>query len=214
MTVSVPIADSHVIETYSGLQDFIENHLELDSETVAQLPTLIRLAEYRLDRMLTTPQRETSESVGTTASIAFVSLPTYLRQLDHAYIDGDYPLERVSLNTLHGEYGETSGKPKVYAISEGEMWLGPLPDGEYEIRLTYLTRLDPLSVTNTSNWLLRQHADAYVCAVVAQVESFRDNDERASRYWGLVTELIGEINAQGNRFRNTEPIRLRSSVVV
>jgi hypothetical protein len=213
MTISVPLTDSFAIETRDGLKAFMVDHLELDEETEAQLDTLIRLAEYRLDRMLTTPDKETSTSLETTADLPYVTLPTHFRQLRTVKVDGDYPLTPVSLNYLQS-YSEAPGKPQVYCISEGELWVSPTPDAAYELRLTYLTRLDPLSAANTSNWLLRQHADCYVYAVTLQCESFLANDERLGVYKGALDEAIGEINRAGNRYRMAGPLRVRSPVVV
>ena len=215
MTISVPLQDAFDIETYDGLKAFLIAHLELDSETQTFLPSLIRMAEYRLNRLLTTPWRETSETLTTTAALQYVALPADFSQAVSVLLTGDdgYPLEAVTLNTLHSQY-PVSGQPCAYCISEQSMWFGPIPDAAYAIRLTYQARLAPLRTETQTNWLLSENADAYVYACLIQIESFLGNDERVPLYAAGLDQAIGEINAQGNRYRRSTPIRLRSPVVV
>lgn len=216
MTITVSLPDSFDIETYDGLKTFLTSHLELDTATQAQLPTLIRLAEYRLNRMMTTPWRETSQEIVTTAGVQFVSVPTYCQQVRNVlYLaDDGYPLSPVVLNTLHGDFGGSSGRPQVFAISQQEIWLGPTPDAAYSLRVTYDERLAPLTDENQTNWLLSENADAYLYACILQIESFLGDDDRVPLYAAALDQAIEEINAQGNRYRSTVPTRLRSPVVV
>lgn len=213
--VVIPLFDAFDIETYDGLIGFIEAYLELDAETVAQLPTLIRLAEYRLDRMLTVPQREFSTDLTTEAGTQFVALPVHTRQFRAVRLDTDpqVALEAVGLDHLNRWY-DGSGQPKVYAFANESLYFGPTPDAAYTVNVTYMTRIPPLSPTNQTNWLLSQHADAYVYAVLVQAEGFIGDDARIAMFKAALDETILEINAQGNRYRNAGPIRLRSSVVV
>ena len=150
MTISITLDAAFDIETYDGLLAFIVEHLELDAETEAQLPTLVRMAEYRLNRMLTVPERETVVDVTTTASVGYVALPDGFRQLRTAYIDGDYPLAPVALTVLQG-MAENTGKPQVYTIANQSIYFGPTPDAAYGVQLTYMEKLASLSETNQTN---------------------------------------------------------------
>lgn len=213
MSIVISLADSFDIETYDGLIAFIVAHLELDAESEAQVPTFIRMAEYRLDRMLTVPDRETLATVSTVADTQYAALPTGFRQLRTAYIDG-YPLAPVTLNVLHAQFTDNSGKPQVYAIADQALYFGPVPDEAYSVTLTYMAKLPYLSETNQTNWLLSQNADAYVYATLIQAEAFLGHDDRIPLFESALVTTMAEINMQGNRYRNASPVRLRSSVVV
>ena len=216
MAIVIPLLDAFDIETYDGLLAFIVAHLELDEESEAQVPTFIRLAEYKLNRMVLAPERETSASLTTVADQQWVDLPVDFRQLRTARIvaaDG-YPLEPVTLNELHARFTDVSGKPQVYAVAEQAVQFGPTPDAAYTISITYMARLTPLAPTNQTNWLLAGNADAYVYATLIQAEAWLGHDKRVPLLAAALAETIAEVNAQGNRYRNASPMRLRSSVVV
>lgn len=213
MSIAITLSTAADIETYDGLLAFIVAHLELDSETETQLPALIRMAEYRLNRMLTVPERETVASITTTAGIGYTALPTGYRQLRTAYIDADYPLAPVALTVLQAE-AENSGKPQKYTIANEAMYFAPTPDAAYTVSLTYIEKLAYLSATNQTNWLLSENADAYVYAVLIQCEAFLGHDARIPLLEAALVTTMDEINAQGNRYRVASPVRLRSPVVV
>lgn len=213
MSIAITLTTPADIETYDGLLAFIVAHLELDSETEAQLPALVRMAEYRLNRMLTVPERETIASVTTTAGTAYVALPTGYRQLRSAYIDNDYPLAAATLHSVQTDL-ESSGKPQRYTIADQSIYFAPTPDAVYTVSLTYMEKLAYLSATNQTNWLLSENADAYVYAVLIQCEAFLGHDARIPLLEAALVTTMDEINAQGNRYRLASPIRLRSPVVV
>lgn len=199
--VVIPLFDAFDIETYDGLLGFIETHLELDAETTAQLPTLIRLAEYEMDRVLTAPQREYSVSLATTAGVGFVALPLHYRQPKTVKIEGYSPtLDATSLAEVQADQCD-SGRPKSYAIAEEAIHFGPKPDAAYTVFLTYMTRIPPLSPTNQTNWLLSQHADAYVFSVLIQTLLFVNDDDRAASLRPHFVTIMGQINSQGDRYR-------------
>ena len=216
MTIAINTGLAFDIETYDGLIAFVTAHLELDAETVAQLPSLIRKAEARLDRLCVVPERETAVSVTTTAGEQNVSLPIDYRHLHNARLldDTGAPLEQVPLATLYNAYSSASGRPTVYAVTAGALLVGPVPDAEYAIRLIYTTKLPNLSPANQTNWLLQNNPDAYIYAVLFQTSTWLEDLDAATAYRSELFTIIEEVNKQGNRYRRVAPMRLRSPVVV
>lgn len=216
MAIVLTLPDSFEIENYTGLQAFLVTHLQLDEATAEQLPNLIRLAEYRLNRLLLTPERETTVTLTTTAAVQTVTLPTGFRQVRKLKIAGDtttgYPLSQVTPNVV--ETFDYPGRPQVFAIEGNKLALGPVPDSAYTLTLLYLAKLAPLTANTQTNWLLSENADAYIYMACSTVEQHMGNPETASLYNGLAETVCAEINAQGVRFRSSTPARLRSPVVV
>ena len=203
------------IDSYTTLQDFVTAHLTLDATTVAQLPNLIQLAECELDRLLTTPWGEDVSTASTVAGTQTMTLPASFQQMRSVLVNDDYPIEAVTLNALYSDYKDgATGEPKCYAIANGAMVFGPIPDAVYTITATFQAALTPLSSTNTSNWLLAAHPDAYVYATIHQVEVFLVNDERASNANVKLSQIINQINKAAVSYRYSTPMRLRSPVVV
>lgn len=216
MAIAINLELPYDIETYDGLVAYVTAHLELDAETVTQLPTLIRKAEYRLNRLVVTPERETSATLLTEAGVGTVSLPNDFRQAKNVRYLGSpgFSLDQVTLDVLHDGYTSASGLPYVFAISEGNLNLGPVPDSEYSLSLTYLRKIPGLSETNQTNWLLSSNADVYVYAVLWQTAAWLEDIDAATAFRAEMMEIIGELNMSGNRYRRGTPMRLRSPVVV
>ena len=216
MAIAINVGVAYDIETYDGLVAFVTDHLQLDAETVIQLPTLIRKAEARLDRLCMFAERETSETVSTVADTQTVSLPTDFRHLRGVRLlaDNGYPLAPVTYNVLHGSFSDNSGKPQVYAVVGGVLHLGPVPDAAYSLQIDYTASFANLSDANQTNWLLSENPDAYVCATIYETLKWLEDLDAAALYRAELFSIIDEINLQANRFRNSTPIRLRSPVVV
>jgi len=217
MSIAIITSGASAIETYGGLKQFIIEHLQLAEEVSDRLGDLIRMAEYRLQRLILTPDREITAGVNTVAGIGSVTLPAGLKQLRSAYVNSSpqQGLEITSPATLQRDWnGFVSGVPTAICVSGGGLLLAPTPDAVYTISLTYLQSIAYLSDDNPTNWLLAGHADAYVYATLLQCEAFIGNDDRLPLWKQALDETIMEINDQGNRLRYSGvPVRLRNPSV-
>lgn len=204
------------LTTYSDIVSFVTNHLQLDADTVDALPDLIRLGEVRLNRLLTAPEREKVATQDTVAAQQTLTLPSDFRQLRSVWVADDYPLAAVTPNVMFGQFtvDSASGEPQVFSIIDGQLYFGPIPDAAYTITINYIADIPELTSAATSNWLTSTNPDAYIYATMAEAEAYRGNMEAAAQWLGLLDSVIAEINMQGNRYRMSSPIRLRSQVVV
>lgn len=214
MSIVVSVSDAFAIESYDGLIAYIEEVLDRDDLT-DQIPNFIHLASLRLDRVLLPPARQGSASIAVTADTATASLPTDFKQLIAANIAGT-PIEQVSTAMLYeGWNNAVSGEPRVFSIGNGTLRLAPTPDAAYTITIDYLKGIVPLSAADPTNWVLESHADLYVYGALLQAEAYLSNDDRLAIWKTAFDEAIGEVNAQGLRYRSSgSPLRLRSPVCV
>jgi len=200
MAIAIQLSPTFDIETYDGLVAYIIAHLELDAETAAQVPTFIRKGEYRLDRLLTIPQRENTVSLTSVAGLATIPLPDDIRSVDA--IKG---LNQKPLTAIQQHYNY-SGTPLYYAVGNQFITLGPIPSAADTYELTYLTRLAPLSEANQTNWLLTQNADAYVYSALWQAAGWLEDIDAAVAFRGELMAIIDEINLQSDRYRTGSPL--------
>lgn len=200
MAIAISLSDTYDIETYDGLIAYIIAHLELDTETAANVPTFIRKGEYRLDRLLTIPQRENTVSISSTAGSATIPLPSDIRSIDN--IKG---LKQRTLADITENY-TYSGTPLYYAVGNEFITLGPVPSVADDYELTYLTRLPALSATNQTNWLLSQNADAYVYSALWQAAGWLEDIDAAVAFRSELMAIIDEINLQARRARWAGPL--------
>ncbi|MXO72872.1 phage adaptor protein [Alteraurantiacibacter buctensis] len=198
MTITITLPEEIDIDSYGGLQAFLIRHLMLSDDTIERLPTLIRLGEVRLARVLDTPQMETTATILTTAGAQTVALPTDMEMPGQLRDSARGVIAATSIENVEA-YGQDVGPPVVWARHGDTAVLGPVPDAEYTLALRYSTRLPFLNDNNTSNWLLSRHPDAYVWMCCAVICEHLDNMDSASGYLQQANAVIAEINARAVR---------------
>ena len=211
MAIAIQLGDIYDIETYDGLVAYIIAHLELDAETALQVPNFIRKAEYRLDRLLSFSQRESSSVLSVADGDTFVALPEDCRAV-RSVKAGSCTLKQVSLDELNDHYGQMTGAPVVYAISDEKLLVGPAQ--ATDLTVTYLARLPALSDATQTNWLLLNNADAYVYGALWQACAWLEDVDAATAFRAEMMEIIGEINQQGSRYRYGGPLIPKLRVAV
>lgn len=212
MTVSLSISSSRVAGTYSELQDLIAAYLNR-SDLTERIPTFIELFERRANRTLISPEREISLSASVSDNY---TLPSDFYQLRAAYIDSDPRrlLEQVTLSELHTRFAsQATGMPAVFALSGGAMLFGPVPDGPYQLSLTYYRNIPLLGDDMSSNWLLESHPDIYLYGSLLQAMAYLKNDSRVPLWNAALEDAVRQLEEAGNRKRySAAPLRLRSPV--
>jgi|ERR1044072_8774280 hypothetical protein len=216
MSLALSIDPEGSISTYAQLKEHIAEKMDRD-DLAAQIPNFIRMAEFWLADAITHPFGEVTSLVSTTAGVETVALPVGFSQLRSAHLVADplCILDPVSPATMRERWTTGSGQPQSYAILNGLMLIGPVPDAAYSISLTYLSDLVPLSDVNQTNWLLTRRADIYVYASLLQAEAHIVNDQRLPVWKTALDEAVAMFNAAGNRYRaSASPLRLRNPVCV
>jgi hypothetical protein len=170
------------------------------SDLTARYPEFIALAEAHFNREILNPL---GEAVATqSVSTETVALPADFVQAKHVFLDTDpnATLTAMSIAALRDTY-TWSGKPVAYALSAGDIVLGPSPDTAYTVSLTYVAKLTGLSPANETNWLLLAHPDLYLRAVRYYSLEYLKNYEAAERELAAVGGIIDSINRAANRAR-------------
>jgi hypothetical protein len=186
------------ITTYAELQSSITDTLNRDDlDTVA--PDFIKLAEADMQRRL----RHWRMEKRSTAEIdtQYSAIPADFLEVIRFYITSNdtRPLELISqAELLDRKYRNlnTSGKPAYYAITAGEIEVYPVPDGTYTAELYYYSTIPALSDSNTSNWLLENHADAYLYSSLVHSAPYLRDDARIQMWAALSQSAIDAINQE------------------
>lgn len=202
------------ITSYATLVTALQGWLD-GAESVTQSPDqMIFLAEAHFRRNILTLERETDATLSATSGE--LTLPTDFLEYHTAYVDSDprSDLQLVSPGVLRSHWTPAhTGLPCECAIKNGYLLLGPAPDRTYDVILTYSRSLSGLSSSNTTNWLLEDHPDAYLYGAMMVAELYPGNDDRAALLKGAVDQIIADINAEGNRKRFGGTARMASPVV-
>jgi hypothetical protein len=185
------------ITTYSGLVASIERWLNR-SDLGTVIPDFITLVEDRLNRLLRAPDME--NIVTLTVSSGSVDLPTDFLEARHLYVDADPNNEIVpaSLDTFqHAFSSSQTGRPQVYAVSDGQLMFAPSPDATYSVQLHYYKRIPALSASNETNWLITTFPSLYLWGSLVMAEAFIWDDDRIPLWKGAWDEALAEFKRHG-----------------
>lgn len=180
------------LTSYSELQTSIANYLNR-TDLTAPIKDFITLTESKLNRVLRLRAMQKRVSTDTTASDAFVDLPSDFLEAVQFYVDSDpntvldyvNPTE-IELDNLR----EASGKPQQYTIMGSEFKLNPIPDAVYTLKLTYFAKIPALSDSNTTNFLLSNYPQVYLYGALVEAQPYIMNDERLTTWISLYNEAV------------------------
>jgi hypothetical protein len=201
------------LDTYADLSAAITDWMD-DPNLSSQVDGFIRLAEARFNRVVDTPDMQGSTTLD--ASTATIALPADYYEVRGLFLNGAYtlPLEALTLNALKSLYPDNlSGVPVAYAVDGLNLVLGPLPNAACTVTLNYKQKLQGLSATNATNWLLTKHPDLYLLACLVAAELRGWNDGRLPILKSAADEMIEEVNAAGKSAKIAAgPLRMRATV--
>jgi len=197
------------ISTYAELQTAIADFLNRDDLTSA-IKNFIYLGEAQISRDLRHWQQE--KRVTTTLDERFELLPADLIEIQALYVDDKTYLEYISQGELSRRRmsNNEAGKPCFYTMNSNELEFYPIPDDDYELTMVYISRVDPLSDDDPSNWLLEKHPDIYLYAALLHTAPYLHEDPRVAVWAGLYTQGIESLNSESRKAKYAGPLRLRN----
>ena len=189
------------ITTYAELQSNVTDFLNRD-DLSSIAPTFISLAEADMQRQV----RHWRQEKRSTAELdtQYSAIPADFLEAIRFYITSgeSRPLELISqFQLLDRKYNRsnTSGEPAYYAITAGEIEIFPAPAGTYTAELYYNARIEPLSDSNTSNWMLQYFPDAYLYGSLIHSAPYLKDDARLQIWAALYQSAIDAINMSGEK---------------
>lgn len=193
------------ISTYAELKTAIANWLDR-SDLTDVIPDFIALAETRHKRDFKIRRMETRVTANTIADTEYYTLPDDYIAMRNIKLNSD---PKTSLEFLTPEImdrvqaGSDVGKPKAYSIKGNTIQLRPIPDGVYEIEISYYKTFAALSDSNTTNDMLTHHPDAYLYGALVEAEPYLQNDKRLQVWAGLYDRAKEDIIKSNERDRHS-----------
>ena len=186
---------------YSELKSSVADFLNRQ-DLASVIPTFVLLCEADLNR--TIRHRSMLCRSTTTLDTHFTSLPSDFLEAKNVQLNNNpvVSLQYVSMeqaDLLRGGAYRTAGVPKFYTIVGDTIEVVPEPATEYTIELTYYKKLQPLSDSQTSNWLLASHPDVYLYGALMQAAPYLKDDERIPVWGGLYRQFVSDLNAASDK---------------
>ena len=161
-------------QTYDNLVQDVQNYMERnDADFVAQIPSLIGLAEAAIAAELKTFLQLTV--VETTLSQAQVVLnkPARWRKTLSIKTNGQPILLRSQDYVAQYQSESSSSQPIYYADYDYNNWaFAPVPDQQYPIEITYYSLIQPLDSSNQQNLFTRECPQAMLFGTLLQAQGY------------------------------------------
>ncbi len=204
------------VSTFAELKTAITAEIDRTDVSEAQVANWISFFEANFNRDGQFRSQETEAPLSATSET--VDLPTDYKEAVAVTLSTDpaVVLETKTVSDLISTYPtSTTGQPVAFAVLGSKMYLRPLPDTTYNIRLFYRQNLPALSDTQTTNWLLTSHPDVYVYGTLVWSAPYFQDDARLSTWLGLYDRAIASLKGQDARARfSGQPIKTQLDVVV
>jgi len=208
------------LSTYTELKTSIANWLNRTDLTSEIAEDFIVLAEKDFNSKLRIRKMNATDA-SFTINAETVALPTEFLQLRDMYIvEGGtkYALKYITPAQMDQIKGSsTSGMPSTFTILGDNFRFAPTPASTYTATINYYKEFDPLSSTNTSNYILSNHPSIYLYGALYHAANFLGGIEpRQVQQWQqqYVTALERlERNDREDQYGNA-PLQQRSDVTV
>jgi len=193
------------ISTYAGLKTAIASWLDRTDLTDI-IPDFIALAETRHKRDFKIRRMETRVTANTIEGTEFYTLPDDYVAMRNIKLNTDpkTPLDFLTPEIMDRlNAGSSKGLPKAYTIKGNNIELRPLPDGVYEIEVSYYKHFAALSDSNTTNDMLTHHPDIYLYGALVEAEPYLQNDKRIQVWQGYYDRAKQDIITSNERDRHS-----------
>jgi hypothetical protein len=173
---------------YAQLQSNIADFLNR-TDLTSVIPTFIGLAESQMERALRVRQMMGRSTAP--IDTEYSALPPDFLEAKTFKITSARPIQPVEFVTpeqmddAQNLSAGALGIPKYFTIIGNQIRVHPAPDATYTGEMTYFTKLDKLSNTNTMNWLLSSSPDAYLYGALMHAAPYLKDDERVA-VWGTL----------------------------
>ena len=169
------------------------------SDLTSIIPTFIADAEAQFNRLLRTRQMEQRS---TATATEYMTLPDNWLEMRNIQINGTpvYTLEQRAPFEMDALDDGTSGQPSRYCILANQIQLAPAPDSTYTLEIDYWEAIPPLA-SNSTNWLLLVHPDAYRYGALLSAAGYLADDPRIPVWQRAYGDIIGHIQTADRRAR-------------
>ena len=173
------------------------------SDLTGDIPTMIVLAEAKLNRLLRNLEHETINPAFP-INAEYVPVPFDFLEFKSGYLNTSpkRPLYYIPSDTQTELFGSGSNFPKYFTMVGTNFRFGPAPDGTYSATMVYYSKLPTLSgVGVQTNWLLAQHPDVYLYGVILEASGKVQDDSLTQKYQAAVAEVVQQIKNADQRKR-------------
>ena len=205
------LAQATRADLFSRVRNWLRRNGDTDLD--ADLPFILRNAEARLAREVV----HSSQVVVATLELAgrSAALPADCLELRSITKQGSRSrkLELVTPEVLReSTLWDASGDPGYYAVERRDVYFAPAAsvDTPVTLDISYFARFDPLQEDGDTNYLLSNHFDLYLYAVLAEACIFLQDERLALQFEAKYVDIRRRLIEQDGDFRHSGSVVRRT----
>lgn len=181
------------ITSYATLKSAVFNFSGRD-DLSESFDTFLQMAEeyiyHNEDQPLRTQDIITTTTLATVAGTNSVALPSnFLGILSILIVDGGIKRELVNTSPAALNRNGEQGKPCKYAI-DSSIVFDYIPDGAYDLEVTYYQQPLALDTTNTTNAILTKYPSIYLFGCLSAVNDLSGESQDSEAYYQKMMRCI------------------------
>jgi hypothetical protein len=188
------------IQTYDNLVVDVQQYMERnDPDFIAQIPTLIGLAESAIAAELKTLLQLVVVQTNLTPGDPVLIKPTRWRKTVSMKINGA-PVVLRSQDYIAQYLSEsTPGIPKFYAEYDYNNWnFAPEPDDDYPVEIIYYSLVQPLDSTNQTNLFTQIAPQAMLFGTLLQAQGYLKALDKLPVWKSYYNDCIAALKKEDN----------------
>ena len=162
------------VMTYDNLVADVINYMERnDAQFVAQIPSLIGLAESAIAAELKTLLQLTVVETTIATNQTILAKPARWRKTVSMKTNGKPMLLRSQDYVSQYQSESDNGLPLYYAEYDYNNWnFAPKPDADYPVEIIYYSEIQPLDTSNQQNLFTRECPQAMLFGTLLQAQGY------------------------------------------
>ena len=189
--------------TYDNLIQDVINYMERnDAQFVAQIPSLIGLAESAIAAELKTYLQMTVVETTLLQDQVILAKPARWRKTISMKTNGKPMLMRSQDYIAQYQSESDPGVPLYYAEYDYNNWaFAPAPDADYPVEIIYYSEIQPLDTTNQQNLFTREAPQAMLFGTLLQAQGYLKALDKLPVWKSYYTDALAALKKEDNTRR-------------
>jgi hypothetical protein len=189
--------------TYDNLIQDVINYMERnDAQFVAQIPSLIGLAESAIAAELKTYLQMTVVETTLLEDQVILAKPARWRKTVSLKSNGKPVLMRSQDYIAQYQSESDPGVPLYYAEYDYNNWaFAPEPDADYPVEIIYYSEIQPLDTTNQQNLFTREAPQAMLFGTLLQAQGYLKALDKLPVWKSYYTDCLAALKKEDSSRR-------------
>jgi len=190
-------------QTYDNLVQDVINYMERDDDQfIAQIPSLIGLAESAIAAELKTYLQLTVVETSLATNQVVLSKPARWRKTVSMKVNGQPILMRNQDYVSMYKSESSNGQPLYYAEYDYNNWaFAPKPDAAYPVEIIYYSEIQPLDSSNQQNLFTRECPQAMLFGTLLQAQGYLKALDKLPVWKQYYTDSLAALKKEDNSRR-------------